>query len=385
MAVTKQNYTVSAPWTSSELADAFRDAFIDAGLMTSWHDSFTSEITTNSIVETLQHRVLRIVMVPGKQYGTIYHWFVFRASGQTEYSMAHQWDVVNHQPTGVIGLDYVNLSYTVAPNQASQFTSHRVFGTHVTSTTTTLTRYTSGVRSGFSMFLLKGGNNYFSFFFIPPGASPQPFIDLNLNTCGGLMTPSMRRNDSNTNAISNYRSVVAFAHRCSFYNNIFNYGASGEQGAFSIDRYSYQMLQSAVTGIAYSAWGDRENNSANNINIGSENHPGRTLSQTIRDKFDDNDSSVPSSLYISLPAERSGMNRNRSSDSTPVFSDLPYSMYFLDRMPIDFGIAWHWTNSTMEVQDVFQVTPGLEEWEIIAHSNVGASAHPSALVLARII
>ena len=42
MAVSKQAYTVSAPWLNFQLADQFRQAFIDAGLMTDWHDSFTT-------------------------------------------------------------------------------------------------------------------------------------------------------------------------------------------------------------------------------------------------------------------------------------------------------------------------------------------------------
>jgi hypothetical protein len=68
-----------------------------------------------------------------------------------------------------------------------------------------------------------------------------------------------------------------------------------------------------------------------------------------------------------------------------VFSDLPYSIYVVDRLPIDFGIAGHFTNNTMEVQDIFQVTPGVEEWEILANVNFTDARNPSIMVLARTI
>lgn len=41
MAVTKQTYTLTSGWTAAGVRDMFRSAFIDAGLMTNWHDSFT--------------------------------------------------------------------------------------------------------------------------------------------------------------------------------------------------------------------------------------------------------------------------------------------------------------------------------------------------------
>ena len=51
MAVTKQVYTAAATWTASGLADIFQSAFIDAGLMTAWHDSF---------LNTVENRVLAV-------------------------------------------------------------------------------------------------------------------------------------------------------------------------------------------------------------------------------------------------------------------------------------------------------------------------------------
>jgi hypothetical protein len=41
MAVTKQEYLMTAGFTSASVANALRSALIDAGLMTEWFDSFT--------------------------------------------------------------------------------------------------------------------------------------------------------------------------------------------------------------------------------------------------------------------------------------------------------------------------------------------------------
>ncbi len=52
MTVTKQTYTANATWTAVQLADMFRSAFIDAGLMADWYDSFLGS--------TYENRILRI-------------------------------------------------------------------------------------------------------------------------------------------------------------------------------------------------------------------------------------------------------------------------------------------------------------------------------------
>jgi hypothetical protein len=102
-------------------------------------------------------------------------------------------------------------------------------------------------------------------------------------------------------------------------------------------------------------------------------------------KISNTPSSVPIGFFIGLPCELAADNPDRATDSTPVFSDLPYSLYIVDRLPIDFGIVGHFSNNTMEVQDIFQVTPGVEEWEILANVNFTDAKNPSALVVARTI
>jgi hypothetical protein len=381
MAVNRQDYTVSAPWLNFNLADVFRNAFIDAGLMTEWFDSFTTG--AGPAGSFMEHRILRIVQVPGVKYGTVFHWFVFRPNGFTAYAYTHTWDPVNHVPTGDSRIDFLFTSYVDIEENAFQYT-HRRFGTNILSTTTTLTRYTSTVDSRFSMFLLKGGSNFFTFFFQPANSQPQSFVDLNRNTCGGLIVPTFRV--TNPSGRSQNVSIISFRHLFHLRNSIFAYGYLTSE-TFA-ERRNY--ANGAAVGCAYaamSAGGDSEGQSPGTTQIftssapvpGSHNAGDRVLNETnIAFEFDNQ-------IAIALPVERNDFNPNRATSNSPVFSDLPFSLYFLDRIPVDLGIAWHFSNSTMEVQDVFQVTAGIEEWEILARFNSTGNRNASSLVLARTV
>lgn len=365
MAVSKQAYTCAAPWVASQLADAFRDAFIDASLMTAWHDEWATGLGAGLVL----HRVLRVVYDSSKKYGTVFHWFTFLANGLSYYSFAHQWDIPNHRPGGTSKYDYAGNGSFVAG------TSHRLFGNNILSTTVTLTRYTSGIRPNFSMFLLKAGNEYFSFFFMPPGTRQQPFVNLDLNTCGGLMLPVITGSTSADSSSVRISRVVRFLHVMAMRNSIWGYGTSVGRDA--------DIVEAAAVGASYEGYGSGL--SSFTSSTGNTMADG-TISPSIGLRNEVSSlSSPPARLSIALPAEKSASNPNRTDDNTPVFTDLPFSMYFLDRLPLDFGIAWHYVNSTMEVQDIFQVTAGIEEWEILAVTNSSNTNNPSPLVLARIV
>jgi hypothetical protein len=224
MVVSKQAYTVSAPWLNFNLADQFKQAFIDAGLMNDWYDSFETGAGSTS-GERTQHRIVRIVYDANKKYGTLFHWFCFEPSGRMGYAYVHQWDSIFKQALGDFRKERLRQTFNLIDFNASATQgTHRVFATQVLSTTTTLTRYTSGVRSQFSMFLLKGGNNFQTFFLMPPGTQFQPYIDLDLNSCGGLVAPMLSNQSSTTT--SQVIPTVEFGHFFHYENNIFAYGYS---------------------------------------------------------------------------------------------------------------------------------------------------------------
>jgi hypothetical protein len=368
MVVSKQAYTVSAPWLNFNLADQFRLAFIDAGLMDDWYDSFETGSGSTS-GEREQHRVIRIIYDANKKYGTVFHWWVFRPSGRISYAYVHQWDPIGHVPLGVFRKERLQTTYTEIGTQTAAAGSHRIFATQVLSTTTTLTRYSSGVRQGFSMFLLKGGNNFQTFFLMPAGTRFQPYIDLDKNTCGGLVAPLLDTTSNTTN--NQARGIINFCHFFHYQDNIFAYGFSGRGNqdwtcAYAFERgVSYSLLGAGTTDLSY-----------NNLTESGAFNSGNRVSNTI---------SSQAGFTIALPSELAVDNIDRSVDTTPVFADIPYSIYITDRLPVDFGLVGHFTNNTMEVQDIFQVTPNVEEWEILANENYTNSRNPSILVVARII
>ena len=370
MAVSKQAYTVSAPWLNFQLADQFRQAFIDAGLMTDWHDSFTTG--SGEAGQLNEHRVLRIVYDASKKYGTVFHWLVFLPDGSMDYAYVHQWDAVNNVPLGDFAKERLRQTYgrmtTVAENG-----THRIFATQVLSTTTTLTRYSSGERSVFSMFLLKGGNNFQSWFFMPAGTNFQPYIDLQINTCGGLMMPMVGVSNSTSNRP--VRGTVSFCHFFHYCDNIFAYGWSATRQADG-GSWAGRIAHAFERGVVYALAGRGTSSSVVDQKTfsGDFNSSGRLYNSLGTE-----------GMWLTLPCERAAYNSDRATDTTPVFSDIPYSMYITDRLPIDFGIVGHFTNSTMEVQDIFQVTPGLEEWEILANANQTDTGNPSVFVVARVI
>lgn len=349
MVVSKQSYVATAPWLNTTLADRFRSAFIDAGLMTDWHASFQR----NSGVE---HRVLKLDYQPGKRFGTQYYWFAFEPTGRVSVALSFTWSLVNNFPTGTRRVDFVGdfqgFSVNTGPNGGSL--THRAVVGLVNSTTVTITRYTSGIRPDFSFFFIKAGTTETHFFFMPTSSVPQPWIDLGKNSLPGYMTVSLWE-DSNGSVFS--RSNIGFNHN------------------FAPNRAVY--VRGAHSGIDYefTAAGGR-----------SARYTGMDSYLNAFTQF--NYQTFAASDTVVLPVEKTRNNSDLSSDQTPVFSDVPYSFYVQDRLPVDFGLCWHFTNSTMETQDIFQVTVGTEEWEILQRFNRGNTSNyetGSPMFMARVI
>jgi hypothetical protein len=340
--------------------------------MDDWFDEFETGSGSTS-GERVQHRIIRIVYDATKTYGTVFHWFAFEPNGRMGYAYVHQWDEIGNQPLGTLHKERLRQTYARIPfDNGSIQGTHRDFATQVLSTTTTLTRYSSGVRGQFSMFLLKGGNNFQCFFLMPPGTRFQPYIDLNVSTCGGLVAPLLDTTSTTTNSTKN--STINFCHFFHYRNNIFTHGLSGR--ASSVVNPDWWCAYAFERGVSYSLSGDGASAGGGLTRAGQYTAEGGRIANKVASNI---------GFSIGLPCELAVQNSDRSEDTTPVFSDIPYSVYIVDRLPIDFGIVGHFTNNTMEVQDIFQVTPGVEEWEILANVNYTDPRVPSILVVARVI
>lgn len=139
MPVTKQTYTTPGTWTASQLANTFRSAFIDAGLMTEWFDSFANSGVENRIMELTYDAVAT--------YGKTYLWLKFTTAGP-HARMATGWDAVGHVPLGTVYEDYYNTTTTLSSDEKLTY----LHGNSVAASSSyDLVRFTSGDISWFQI------------------------------------------------------------------------------------------------------------------------------------------------------------------------------------------------------------------------------------------
>ena len=334
MAVTKQIYTVTATWTAAELATIFETAFIDAGLMTAWHDSFLSG--------AIENRVLEIVYDVSKTYGKTYYWFMFTTSGAL-VQLATGWDIGSHIPSGTQYLDFLSTTTNATSSHLN------LLGSVTSTTAATLTRYSSGAVSGHAWFTFKQAAAFSTFHIVRAGAGRQSWIDLDKVFFNGLLSPSAR--------IDVLSASVGWAHIYRLRRDILGGYLRGQTGAGEYgSTYRYVPFR-------YGAWG--------NLNATTQN--GQTAF-------------VIGSPAIILPNAFSNVNTGYGADVNPVYHSLSYSPYLTSVLPSDIGIAFHYANNTMTHGDILVVTAASEEWEILERANNGtATTGASALFLARTI
>lgn len=172
MAVTKQTYTASPTWTASGLASIYRSAFIDAGLMAEWHDSFLSG--------SVENRILRIEYDASKTYGTTFYWFQFTTTGAFLH-VATGWNTSTDVPTGTQYLDY----FATTTNAT---TNHWQFSGTLSSTTQAdLVRYSSGSHH---WFVSRQGTTRQAFTIQPASHALQSWLNLDLGFYQGWVSLS---------------------------------------------------------------------------------------------------------------------------------------------------------------------------------------------------
>jgi hypothetical protein len=331
MAVTVEDYTATATWTASGLADLFRDAFIDAGLMAAWYDTF---------LDTVENRVLEVQYGGSKTYGKTYYWFQFTTGG-VFISVATGWNATTHVPTGTAFLDYLHTTTNSTSN-------HRILINLSATTTATLTRYTSGVNSDFSWFLLRNGTTNFNFHIPDAGAARVGWLDLDKVWFGLLVRCRGTVNQDSC--------VTTFINELPQTRRGYLASAAGRERAepsyfnefYRIENYAY-----VSPGNAQGTYG---------------NTPGSQ--------------SVP---YIILPNAFTNTNPAFTSNVTPVFTGLNYWAYLNEAMPSDFGIASYYLSTTLAVRDRLIVTAATEEWEMINITNNSAVTRASGMFVARVV
>lgn len=349
MPVSKQTYTAPAIWTADQLADIYRSAFIDAGLMTDWHDSFT--ITDRA------YRVFKHTFDSSKTYGTTYYYFGFRNDSHPFFLMSTGWDEAGNVPTGTRHIDYLNLPSEVSNGGNSwraQSLTWNAFGVSSTSDAS-ITRYTSTDDPKQSWFLFRNGNSVTRpFTFFHPQTSLHQWLDLNK----GIISDSISVATGTVNAYGflsfrlnlNLRSCLITGHAL--------------RGYTEVTFTSGNSTQTDLCSYVYGAVGSRNNEP--NVNYGS----GRGSSLGA----------------IYLPVGKTLANPAFTSDYVPICTGLPWSPFTPTPLASDFAVYMHYANNTIQIGDRFIVTPGAEEWEVVAASNNGyVNDGASSTFLARVV
>lgn len=358
MAVTKQTYTATATWTASQLADIFRSAFIDAGLMTEWHDSFLSG--------SVENRILRVQYDASKTYGTTFYWFMFTTSGAFLH-VATGWNTATDVPTGTQYLDF----FATTTNATTNHWNLLAAGTGVT---VELVRYTSQVDTKQTWFVVKTGTTTRRTFMITAATSTlQTWLDLDRGFYNGF-TFAYASVGGNAGGSAAQGSALSFGlgpglRRCLLSGTALN-------GSTTASNYSNAGLGL----MSYSALGNVSNVYDNNVCVNHLNM--QSLSQTI------NANNRPGSRVgsILLPVNFSGTNPAFSTNSAPVFHSIAATAYTVDTLSSDFGVTFHYATNAFNLGDTFVVTASSEEYEVLEFApGLSSVTHGSALFLARTI
>lgn len=318
MAVTKQTYTATATLTGATFFTQLRSAFIDAGLMTEWHDNFTN---------TIENRVLEITNAAGT-YGKTYYWFMVGASGNLFYHVATDWNTGSDIPSGTQYLDF----FATTTNAT---TNHRQLATFNFTTDVKITRYTSG---NVNFFVISQGATYRCFTIVKGSGSFQPWVDFSK----GFLNLLYEVNPS----VSNTSGQVAFQRYCSLRRELGR--GTVLNGSTTVANYTGDT-NAATYGAeySYSGFGNGSNNWLQNIG-------GTTTA---------------SRSAIVLPIGFNGTNGAYTTNSSPVFHSLPYSQWITTTMGSDFGVTMLYTANTLGIYDTITVSAGTEVWEVMAFAN----------------
>jgi hypothetical protein len=312
MAVTKQAYaSAAAPWAATSVCDDLRDAFIGAGLMAAWHDSFAAG--------GREHRVLEVVYNGSKAYGKTYYWFTVSTTG-IWVRTSTGWNTGSGIPSGpgVAGTQYVDWydTNTSALNGAARMIEL------LTSISFSVTRYTA---SGRTFFVLRAGTTFCTFTIDPASTTFRSFYDLDLGYHSGIYLVEIPGNRSvRFRQIHRNRRDLLLGSSINSDTEQYYYGVF-----IVVNQYCIPNTGTTGTGFTF-----------------------------------------PDSGFL-LPGWTTTANPSAGTNFNPVFNAIRLTSIHAADMPTDFGIASIKVSNTLAIQDNATVTAGTEEYEILQFANLG--------------
>lgn len=337
MPVTKQTYSAAANWTSENAANILRSAFIDAGIMTDWYDSFS--IGANIV------RVLKVEYNGAKVYGASFYAFAF-VDGYLNVHLASDWKASGTAPINIpIGTQYIDYRWLPA-NYSINYGS--VVSTDSQTSVLYLDRYTSASDSKQSWFVFRSGLSVSRPFTILRGDTA---LHSWLNLDKGIISGYQRIFPS----VVSRAGYIAFAveenlRRCLLTGT----AVSGQQT--HVGFHNMRAITRSYAGLGSEA---SDGSWSNNFPVGGYQN-----------------SSASCSI---LPVGRNAANPAYTTDYIPICSDLEWSPFTPTRLANDFGVYMHYADNAIDYGDRFVVQSGINEWEVVAiannnYVNVGASA-----------
>jgi hypothetical protein len=347
MAVTKQTYSASPVWTAAGLADQFKDAFIDAGLMTDWYDSFSNG--------GIENRILEVTYDGAATYGKCYYWFMFSTTF-VGVQIATGWSAATDVPTGTQYLDFYSTATNVTTNHFS------IGGTLITGTEASIVRYTSTDDSDYSWFVFRNGAVPFPFMIAPANVSRVSWLDLDKTMFHHFIKPTFKiRSTSEATSSASIRFDSPCRIRRSFV------------GGYRLRVTAVAAYRDEPTPlVAYQAY---STSTASNNSLSSDSTT-----------FGDGAGNIMRGLStIMVPAGLSSVNPAYTADYAPVLFGPSYSPYVNERLPDDFAIYFPFTGTQFAYGSRVVITAGTEEWEVLEFTNNSSDLAPNPLLLARVV
>jgi len=359
MACTKQTYTAAATWTSSQLAQLFEDAFIDAGLMTAWYDSFLSG--------SIQNRILEVAYDGTKAYGKTYYWFMFTAGG-VFLNVATGWDNTGNVPTGTQYLDYFATTTNSTANHSQIFVGSNA-------STVSVVRYTSGDDADQSWFVVEDGTNRRCFTIVNDGLTLQPWMDLARGFFAGFNWIYPRAGGGGAGLRRS--GTLAFMRGPSLRRDLITGSALNQSTSSSNYAGSLTTTTTTMSNIpilAYAAVGNAAANFSLNMEALAANSPNAVNTM----------GSHPGAVI--LPNNFTGTNPAFTTNSNPIYHSMPFMPYVAENLPLDFGITFQYASNTFSQGDRLIVAAGVEEWEVLDFAqNASAVVGASPIFVARMV